>query len=159
MSERGEDEGGAGGPMTRLTMRSRTVEVPNALGMHARPSAGFVKLASRFISSIMVSCNDLQNDMHDGGPVGDGVAAHGPPTGGAADGAVRTGSSVRGSSVQGSSMQGSSVNGLSVNGKSIMGVLMLAAARGSRLTITATGEDAEEAVAALADLVRRGFDE
>ena len=50
-------------------------------------------------------------------------------------------------------------NELSVNGKSIMGVLMLAAERGSSLTITAQGKDAPEAVEALARLVRGGFDE
>lgn len=46
-----------------------------------------------------------------------------------------------------------------VNGKSIMGVLMLAAEKGSSLTITAEGSDAREAVEALANLVRAGFDE
>lgn len=48
---------------------------------------------------------------------------------------------------------------LSVNGKSIMGVLMLAAERGSSLTITAEGEDAAVAVRELARLVRGGFGE
>lgn len=50
-------------------------------------------------------------------------------------------------------------NEMRVNGKSIMGVLMLAAEKGSALTITADGSDAEEAVEALANLVRGGFDE
>ena len=50
-------------------------------------------------------------------------------------------------------------DGLEVNGKSIMGVLMLAAEMGSRLTISATGADAEDAVTALSDLVGRGFDD
>ena len=50
-------------------------------------------------------------------------------------------------------------NELAVNGKSIMGVLMLAAERGSSLTITAEGNDAAVAVEALARLVRGGFDE
>lgn len=50
-------------------------------------------------------------------------------------------------------------DGLRVNGKSIMGVLMLAAEKGAILTLTAEGEDAEDAVEALADLVRRGFEE
>ncbi len=50
-------------------------------------------------------------------------------------------------------------NDLSVNGKSIMGVLMLAAERGSVLTITARGDDAKAAVEALARLVERGFGE
>ncbi len=50
-------------------------------------------------------------------------------------------------------------DGLQVNGKSIMGVLMLAAEQGSTLRFTAIGEDAEEAIEALSDLVRRGFEE
>ena len=50
-------------------------------------------------------------------------------------------------------------DGLSVNGKSIMGVLMLAAAQGSRLKVVAQGEDAEDAVRALEQLVSSGFDE
>ena len=85
---------------------SLDVEVPNRLGMHARPCAEFVKLAGGFSSSIRVTKNDF-----------------------------------------------------TANGKSIMGVLMLAAERGSFLTITAEGDDAERAVEALARLVRGGFDE
>ena len=50
-------------------------------------------------------------------------------------------------------------DGFEVNGKSIMGVLMLAAERGTELVIRATGEDASEALEALAGLVRRGFEE
>lgn len=50
-------------------------------------------------------------------------------------------------------------DGLEVNGKSIMGVLMLAAERGTQLTIRGDGEDAAEAVDALVDLVKRGFEE
>lgn len=87
-------------------VRTLEVQVPNRLGMHARPSAEFVKLAGGFSSSILVTRNDMR-----------------------------------------------------VNGKSIMGVLMLAAEKGSSLTITADGDDAEEAVEALANLVRGGFDE
>ena len=50
-------------------------------------------------------------------------------------------------------------DGLEVNGKSIMGVLMLAAECGSTLRISANGDDAEDAVAALSALVGRGFGE
>lgn len=50
-------------------------------------------------------------------------------------------------------------DGLEVNGKSIMGVLMLAAERGSQLRISADGDDAADAVEALAGLVGRGFGE
>ena len=49
--------------------------------------------------------------------------------------------------------------GLQVNGKSIMGVLMLAAERGSTLRFSAAGDDAEEALQALTALVSRGFEE
>ena len=50
-------------------------------------------------------------------------------------------------------------DGLEVNGKSIMGVLMLAAEMGSQLRISADGHDAEDAIAAIADLIGRGFEE
>ena len=46
-----------------------------------------------------------------------------------------------------------------VDGKSIMGVLLLAAARGTLLTIAAEGPDAESAVTELAALVMSGFGE
>jgi len=49
--------------------------------------------------------------------------------------------------------------GREVNGKSIMGVMMLAAAQGSSVLIRAEGDDAEQAVAAAADLFARFFDE
>ena len=50
-------------------------------------------------------------------------------------------------------------DGLEVNGKSIMGVLMLAAERGSHLTIRTVGDDGPAALAALCGLVGRGFEE
>jgi phosphocarrier protein len=46
-----------------------------------------------------------------------------------------------------------------VNAKSIMGVLMLAAEVGSQLVIRGVGDDAEDALAALAILISRGFEE
>ncbi|MFO7955146.1 HPr family phosphocarrier protein [Thioalkalivibrio sp.] len=46
-----------------------------------------------------------------------------------------------------------------VNGKSIMGVMMLAAAQGSEITIEAEGEDASEALDALTELVADRFGE
>ena len=84
----------------------RTVEVVNALGMHARPAAELVKLASTFEAEIQVS-----------------------------------------------------KDGVVVNAKSIMGVLMLAAERGSTLTFTAEGGDAADAIRRLGDLVAAGFGE
>lgn len=102
MSESGRQARVADGP----AICSLEVEVPNRLGMHARPCAEFVKLAGGFSSAVTVRKQRL-----------------------------------------------------SVNGKSIMGVLMLAAERGSSLTITAEGDDAAAAVKALARLVRGGFGE
>ena len=46
-----------------------------------------------------------------------------------------------------------------VDGKSIMGLLLLAAGRGSAIRISADGPDEHEALAALCDLIERGFDE
>jgi phosphocarrier protein len=48
---------------------------------------------------------------------------------------------------------------MEVNAKSIMGVMMLAAEKGSTLVITAEGDDEEEAVKAIIALVERKFDE
>jgi phosphocarrier protein len=52
-----------------------------------------------------------------------------------------------------------SKNGSSVSGRSIMGLMMLAAGPGCSIGIKAEGADAEAAVAALAQLVERKFDE
>jgi phosphocarrier protein HPr len=48
---------------------------------------------------------------------------------------------------------------LDVNGKSIMGVMMLAAEHGSTITFRAEGPDADQALDALATLVRNKFGE
>ena len=50
-------------------------------------------------------------------------------------------------------------DGMEVNGKSIMGVLMLAAPKDTRILIRAIGVDAEEAVAAIGELIARKFGE
>ncbi len=89
-----------------MVTAERVVPIINPLGLHARPAAEFVKLASRFRAEVQVE----------------------------KDGQV-------------------------VNGKSIMGVMTLAAECGSSIRIQADGDDAEAALAALVDLVRRGFDE
>jgi phosphocarrier protein len=49
--------------------------------------------------------------------------------------------------------------GREMDGKSIMGILLLAAAHGSTITISADGVDEQEAVAALTALVESGFGE
>jgi phosphocarrier protein len=52
-----------------------------------------------------------------------------------------------------------SKDGLEVNGKSIMGVMMLAAEKGSEIKIRARGSDAKAAIEALVGLVSQGFGE
>jgi phosphocarrier protein HPr len=87
-------------------MVTRSVEVTNALGLHARAAARFVHLATRFSSQIRVSRDAKVMD-----------------------------------------------------GKSIMGILLLAAARGTKLTISADGPDETTAVDSLVQLVESGFGE
>lgn len=50
-------------------------------------------------------------------------------------------------------------DGEQINGKSIMGLLMLAAGPGSKLTLHAEGADASEALGELNALMKRKFDE
>ena len=46
-----------------------------------------------------------------------------------------------------------------VDGKSILGLLLLAAARGAVITVTANGEDEQEALAEIEKLIDAKFDE
>ena len=50
-------------------------------------------------------------------------------------------------------------DGEKINGKSIMGLMMLAAGPGSKLTIHANGADGPAAIAEIEALVKRKFDE
>ncbi len=50
-------------------------------------------------------------------------------------------------------------DGMEVNGKSIMGVLMLAAPKDTKILVRANGTDAEEAVAAIGELIAGKFGE
>jgi len=50
-------------------------------------------------------------------------------------------------------------DGEKVNGKSIMGLMMLAAGPGSKLTVSAEGHDASQALAELETLFEQKFDE
>ena len=50
-------------------------------------------------------------------------------------------------------------NGRRVNAKSIMGVMMLAAARGTTVTIETSGPDEQEAMTALPELIKDKFGE
>ena len=50
-------------------------------------------------------------------------------------------------------------NGRQINAKSIMGVMMLAAGKGSRITLEVSGEDEQECAAAITTLVAERFGE
>ena len=50
-------------------------------------------------------------------------------------------------------------DGEKINGKSIMGLMMLAAGPGSKLTIHANGNDGPQAIAEIEALLKRKFDE
>jgi phosphocarrier protein HPr len=50
-------------------------------------------------------------------------------------------------------------DGEKINGKSIMGLMMLAAGHGSKITLHIRGADAVQAIAELEALVQRKFDE
>jgi phosphocarrier protein HPr len=50
-------------------------------------------------------------------------------------------------------------NARRVNGKSIMGVMMLAAGKGAKITLEADGADEQEAIGALAALINDKFGE
>lgn len=49
--------------------------------------------------------------------------------------------------------------GIEVNGKSIMGIMMLAAAKGTTISLQVAGVDEDEAFQALGELIRNGFGE
>ncbi len=50
-------------------------------------------------------------------------------------------------------------DGKEINAKSIMGILILAAAKGTFITVSAEGSDADTAVEAIGDLIKDGFGE
>ena len=50
-------------------------------------------------------------------------------------------------------------DGMHINGKSIIGVMTLAAEKGSKLLLTFEGEDQEEACEAIIQYFEKGFDE
>ncbi len=82
------------------------VVVKNKAGLHTRPAAAVVKLASRFKSDFFIE-----------------------------------------------------MQGLEVNAKSIIGVMSLAAPKGTRLMLKLDGEDAVEAARQLVEFFEQGFGE
>ncbi|MBI2353492.1 MAG: HPr family phosphocarrier protein [Deltaproteobacteria bacterium] len=49
--------------------------------------------------------------------------------------------------------------GVEVNGKSIMGIMMLAASKGSTVRLTVNGADEDEAMQTIGELITNGFGE
>jgi phosphocarrier protein HPr len=84
----------------------RTVEVINRAGLHTRPAAAIVKLASRFRSEFFII-----------------------------------------------------KDGFRINGKSIIGVMTLAAAKGSKLQLEFEGPDEEQAAEEISMYFAKGFEE
>ena len=84
----------------------KEITVINRLGLHARPAAMFVRIASRYRAEVWVQ-KEAEN----------------------------------------------------VNGKSIMGLMMLAAGQGSKLTIRCEGPDADKALQELEELIKARFNE
>jgi phosphocarrier protein HPr len=87
-------------------MPSKSVEIVNKLGLHARAAAKLTQIAAGFRSEIWLSRS-----------------------------------------------------GRRVNAKSIMGVMMLAAGQGTSVLVEAKGDDADDAIAAIAKLVAERFGE
>lgn len=87
-------------------MKTRTLTVPNKLGIHARPAALIVRKASEYRSEVFIS------------------------------------------------------NGVDeVNAKSIMGVMTLAAAGGTRVTVSTDGPDEDSALEGVCAVIETGFGE
>jgi len=84
----------------------KEITIINRLGLHARPAAMFVRIASRYRSEVWVEKEGEQ-----------------------------------------------------INGKSIMGLMMLAAGQGSKLTIRCEGADADKVMEELEELIRKKFNE
>ena len=84
----------------------KEITIINRLGLHARPAAMFVRIASRFRSEVWVAKEGEQ-----------------------------------------------------INGKSIMGLMMLAAGQGSKLTIKCEGPDADKVMEELEELIQQKFNE
>lgn len=87
-------------------MIEKSITIINNAGLHTRPAATIVKIASKFQSEFFIF-----------------------------------------------------KDGLNINGKSIIGVMTLAAAKGSELKLSFDGEDEKEMSEAIVEYFNRGFDE
>lgn len=87
-------------------MIEKTITIINSAGLHTRPAATIVKIASKFQSEFYIY-----------------------------------------------------KDGMNINGKSIIGVMTLAAAKGSELKLSFEGEDEKDMAESIVDFFNRGFDE
>ncbi len=87
-------------------MIKKEIKITNKLGLHARASARFVRIASQFKSHIEVEKKQRK-----------------------------------------------------VNGKSIMGIMLLAAAKGDHIILSIEGNDEQQALEALEQLIEKRFHE
>ena len=87
-------------------MIEKTIKIINNAGLHTRPAATIVKLASKYKCEFYLS-----------------------------------------------------KDGLNINGKSIIGVMTLAAEKGSEIVLRFDGVDEEQAAQEITDYFNRGFDE
>ena len=85
---------------------SKTFEIKNKLGLHARAAAQFVRISTKFCSNITIK-----------------------------------------------------KDGYAIDGKSILGVLSLAAVKGTNIEVTADGEDSQQALNEIEKLIECGFGE
>lgn len=90
-------------------MPNLSIKVDHSVGLHARPAAEFVKLASGFPCTIQIKNNSTDSKF--------------------------------------------------VNAKSILGVLTLGVNQGHTILVNAEGEQAEEALEAIKQLVKNNFGE
>ena len=139
----------------------RTVEICNERGLHARASAKFVKTAAGFDAEVTVTKDGHTVDARS--IMGLMMLAAGP--GAEIEIVNKRGLHARASAkfVKTAASFDAEVrvskDGQTVDARSIMGLLMLGAGNGCGIEIVAEGPEAEAAVAALAELVGRRFDE
>ena len=87
-------------------MLSRSFNIKNRLGLHARAAAQLVQAVNQFVSDVTLFKEDVE-----------------------------------------------------VNGKSIMGILLLAAPKGTEISVTVDGPDEEQAMQVITELFEDGFGE
>ena len=116
-------------------MKSCIVIIQNSEGLHARPATFFIQKANSFKSSLWVAKDPAHLSL-----VKDGVVD---------EAAIKAAVAV---------IDREGNDGVrKVNAKSLLGVLSLGIAKGDVITLTADGEDEDEALSGLAALIDGGL--